>query len=347
MRRLMDCAIFLLVGCVVVANVAQAASKEFFKGKPVRLLIGVSAGGALDDWGRFVAPHMGRHIPGNPDVIAQNMPGAGTVSAANHIYNVAKPNGLTIGLVNPGIYIDQLLGAKEIRFDWPKFSFLGSPERVNQVLFVRADTPYKSLEEIRRAKEPPRCGATGRSGLAYFLPRLVEEALGLKINIVVGYGGGGDMNLAMEKGELHCRAGTVSAYVGREPTSTWVKNGFARALVQSGATRYPKLPDVPTLYELMETHKTPDSIKRVAKVMLSSGDFGRPIIAPPGTPADRVKILREAFVKAMNDPALAADAKKRKWDLDLTTGEALEAIAKEVMVQPPEVVEHVKKLMEN
>jgi tripartite-type tricarboxylate transporter receptor subunit TctC len=347
MRRNIFCRFFLFGALVLLSSVAHAASQEFFQGKTVRLLVGTSAGGAFDDWGRFVAPHLGKHIPGNPDIVVQNMPGAGTVTAANHVYNIAKPDGLTLGLVNPGIYVDQLLGAKEIRFDWPKFSWIGSPERVDQVLFVRADTPYKTLEEIRKAKEPPRCGATGRSGLAYFLPRLTEEALNLKINMVVGYGGGGELNLAIERGELHCRAGTVSAYVGREPTSTWAKNGFARALVQSGATRYPKLPDVPTLYELMETHKTPDAIRRVAKVMLSSGDFGRPFIAPPGMAPDRIKILRDAFMKAMNDPALLADAKKRKWDLDITSGEELENIAKEVMVQPPEVIERVKKLMEN
>jgi tripartite-type tricarboxylate transporter receptor subunit TctC len=322
----------------------HGASQEFFKDKSIRLLVGTSTGGAMDDWGRFIAQYLGKHIPGNPDVVVQNMPGAGTVIAANHLYNIAKPDGLTLGLVNPGIYVDQLIGAQEIRFDWPKFSWIGSPERVDQVLFVRADA-YKSLEDIRMAKEAPRCGATGRAGLAYFLPKLVEEALGLKIHMVLGYGGGGDMNLAIEKGEIQCRAGTVSAYVGREPTSTWIKTGFVRALVQSGSTRYPKLPDVPTLYQLMETHKTADATKRVAKVMLSSGDFGRPIMAPPGMPADRIKILREAFNKTMNDPALLADAKKRKWDLDATSGEELESIAKEVMVQPPEVIERVKKLL--
>jgi tripartite-type tricarboxylate transporter receptor subunit TctC len=347
MKRRIFFWLLLLAAVVPFASVAQATSHEFFKGKTVRLLVGTSAGGAFDDWGRFVAQHWGKHIPGNPDLVVQNMPGAGTVTAANNLYNIAKPDGLTLGLVNPGIYVDQLLGAKEIRFDWPKFSWIASPERVDQVLFVRADTPYKTLEEMRKAKEPPRCGATGRSGLAYFLPRLTEEALGFKINMVVGYGGGGELNLAIEKGEVHCRAGTVSAYVSREPTSTWVKNGFVRALVQSGAKRYPKLPDVPTLYELMDAQKTPDAIRRVAKVMLSSGDFGRPFIAPPGTPPERVKILREAFTKAMNDPALLADAKKRKWDLDVTSGEQLETLAKEVMVQPPEVVERVKKLMEN
>jgi len=135
--------------------------------------------------------------------------------------------------------------------------------------------------------------------------------------------------------------------VGREPTRTWIKNGFVRALAQSGAKRYPKLPDVPTVYELMDSYKTPDTTKRLARVMLSSGDLGRPIIGPPGMPADRVKVLREAFVKTMSDPALLADAQKRKWDLDPLSGEELESTAKEIMVQPPAVIERMKKLLEN
>jgi tripartite-type tricarboxylate transporter receptor subunit TctC len=182
--------------------------------------------------------------------------------------------------------------------------------------------------------------------LGYFLPKLVEETLGVKLHMVLGYGGGGDMNLAMEKGEAQCRAGTVSAYVGREPTRTWIKKGFVRALVQSGAKRYSKLPDVPTLYELMETHKTPDAMKRLAKALLSSGDMGRPFIGPPGMPAERVKVFREAFAKTMSDPALLAAAEKKKWDLDPSSGEELEATAKEVMVQPPQVIERMKKLLE-
>ena len=341
------CLLVSLIGFVLATSVAHATSHEFFKGKTVRLLVGTSTGGAMDDWGRFLAPHLGRNIPGSPDIVVQNMAGAGTVVAANYIYSVAKPDGLTLGLVNPGIYIDQLLGVKEVQFDWRKFSFIGSPERVDQVLFIRTDFPQKSLDELRKAKEAPRCAALSRTTLAYFLPKLVEEGLGIKLHMVLGYGGGGDMNLAMEKGEVHCRAGTVSAYVGREPTRTWIKNGFVRALVHSGTKRYPNLPDVPTFYELAETYKTPEAIKRVAKVLFSSGDFGRPFIAPPGMASDRTKVLREAFTKTMNDPGLLADATKRKWDLDLTSGEELETIAKEVMVQPPEVVERVKKLMEN
>jgi tripartite-type tricarboxylate transporter receptor subunit TctC len=344
MKRTILCVSFL-VGFALATGVAHASSHEFFKGKTIRLTVGTSAGGAMDDWGRFVAQHLGKNIPGNPDIVVQNMPGAGTVIAANHIYNVAKPDGLTLALVNPSIYIDQLLGAKEVKFDWPKFSWIGSPERIDQVLFIRTDVPAKTLDDLRNATEPPRCAALARAGLGYFLPKLLEEGLGVKVHMVLGYGGGGEMNLAIEKGEVHCRAGTVSAYVGREPTRTWIKKGFVRALAQSGAKRYSKLPDVPTIYELMDTYKTPDAMKRLAKVLLSSGDLGRPFIGPPAMPADRVKVLREAFTKAMKDTALLADAQKRQWDLDPLAGEELEALAKDIMVQPPEVIERVKNFL--
>jgi tripartite-type tricarboxylate transporter receptor subunit TctC len=323
----------------------HAASDEFFKGKTVRVIVGYSVGGAMDDWARFVAQHLGKNIPGNPDVVVQNMAGAGGISAANYVYNVAKPDGLTLGVVNPALYGDQLIGAKEVKFDWAKFAWIGSPEKIDQVLFIRSDFPAKTLDELRKSPEPPRCAATGRAGLAYFLPRLVDEGLGIRINMVLGYGGGGDMNLAMEKGEIHCRAGTVSAYVGREPTRSWIKQGFVRALVQSGAKRYPKLSDVPTLYQLLEEHKAADSTMRLARVLLSSGDLGRPFLTAPGTPAARVKLLRDAFTKTMVDPALIADAQKRRWELDPLKGEELEQIAKEIMVQPPDVVERMKKLL--
>ena len=336
---------FFLSGFALIHGLSYAASDEFFKGKSVRFVVGNSVGGAMDDWGRFLAQHLGRNIPGNPDFVVQNMPGAGGVIAANYVYNVAKSDGLTLGFINPAIYIDQLLGSKEVKFDWRNFSWLGSPERIDQVLFIRSDVPYKSLEDMRKATEPPRCAALARAGLGYFLPKLLEEGLGVKLHMVLGYGGGGEMNLAIEKGEVHCRAGTVSAYVGREPTRTWIKTGFVRPLVQSGTKRYSKLPEVPTLYELMETHKTPDAVKRLAKVLLSSGDLGRPIISSPGTPPDRVKMLREAFTRTMKDPALIADATKRKWDFEPLNGDELEAMAKEVVAQPREVVEKMKALL--
>ncbi len=332
---------------IVIGTAVNVCSDDFFKGKTVRLIVGNSSGGAMDDWGRFVAQYLGKHIPGNPEIVVQNMPGAGAVIAANYIYNVAKPDGLTIGVINPANYIDQLLGAKEVKFDWPRFSWIGSPERIDQVLFIRTDIPYKTLDDLRTAKEPPRCAALARAGLGYLLPRLFEDSLGIKLNMVLGYGGGGEMNLAIEKGEVHCRAGTVSAYVGREPTRTWIKNGFVRALTQSGVKRYPKLSDVPTLYELMDAFKTPEPTKQLARVLLSSGDLGRPFIAPPAMTSDRLQTLRDAFAKSMTDPALVADAQKRKWDLDPIGGAELESTAKEIMVQPAEVIERMKKLLDN
>jgi tripartite-type tricarboxylate transporter receptor subunit TctC len=337
----------ILLSLAFFSSVSAATSDEFYKGKTIRIVVGNSAGGAMDDWARFLAPILGKHIPGNPDVVVQNMPGAAGVIAANHVYNVAKPDGLILGLVNSALYIDQLLGAKEVKFDWPKYSWIGSPEQISQVLFIRTDGPYKTLEDIRKAAEPPRCASLARSGLGYYLPRLLEEGLGVKFNIVTGYGGGGEMNLAIEKGEAHCRAGTTSAYVGREPTRTWLKKGFVRALAQSGTTRYSKLPDVPTIYELLDAHKAPEATKRVARVVLASGDLGRPFIGSPGTPPERVKALRAAFTATMNDNELLAGAKKRGWDLDLTSGEELETLAKEIMVQPADVIERVKKMLAN
>lgn len=333
--------VWLFLGLILPAS----AQTPFYQGKAIRIIVGSSAGGAQDLWARFLAQHYGKHIPGNPDIVVQNMPGAGTMISANHIYNVAKPDGLTLGMFGPALYIDQLTGAQEIKFDWAKFIWIGSPEPISQVLFSRQDTPYKSLDDVRKAVEPARCAATGRSSAGYFFPKLIEEGLGTKFNMVVGYGGGGDMDLAIEKGEVHCRAGTVSAFVVREPTKTWYKKGFVRPLVQSGLTRDKRLADIPTLYELMEAHKTPESTRRVAKVMLTSGDIGRPIAAGPGVPPDRIKILREAFVKMLADEAFLADAKKRGLEPDLTKGEDLETISKEVVVQPAEVVERVKKIM--
>ena len=180
----------------------------------------------------------------------------------------------------------------------------------------------------------------------HFYPKLIEEALGTKFNMVVGYGGGGDMDLAIEKGEIHCRAGTVSAFLVREPTRTWAKTGFVRPLVQSGLRRETKLPDVPTIYELMEAHKTPEAIRRVAKVMLASGDLGRPVAGSPGLPAELLKILRDAFNKMVGDAEFLADAKKRGLEVIPLRGEELERIGKELIVQPADVIERVKKLLE-
>ena len=175
--------------------------------------------------------------------------------------------------------------------------------------------------------------------------QLLEDAIGTKFDVVPGYVAGQDIDLAVERGEVQCRAFTINAYFAREPFITWRKKNFVRVLYQTGSKRDPRLKDVPLLNELMNKYKTADNVRRLAKVVLAADEFGRPIVLPPGVPADRVKIMRDAFNKAVADPALLAEAEKRRLDMDPSPGEELESLAKEVMTATPDIVEKVKKML--
>jgi len=325
---------------------ALQAQSSFYQGKSIKLIVGSPAGSNYDQYSRLIAPYLSKYIPGNPEVIVQNMGGAGSAIAANHVYRLAAPDGLTLLSILPAIYFDQLVGRKEVQFDYAKFSWIGSTDRSNNLLIMRADTPYKTLQDVRTASDPPKCAATGTGSIAYYMPKLLEEVIGTKFNVVVGYPGGPDMDLAVERGEAQCRAFTVSAFVSdRDPYRTWRKNNTVRVLVQTGSSRDKRLPNVPTLVELMDELKTPEPSRRLAKLILASGDLGRPIIGPPGISPDRVKILRQAFMKALTDPALLAQAEKFNMEIEPTGGEELETLARDVMTQPPDVIERMKKLL--
>jgi tripartite-type tricarboxylate transporter receptor subunit TctC len=290
---------------------------------------------------------MGKYIPGNPTFIVQNMTGAGGVIAANYVYAVAKPDGLTLGTFGPSMYFDQLARRKEVQFDWAKFTWIGTPEQTEFILIMRTDNPYQSIEDVRKAAQPPKCGATGTSTSGYYMPKFLDEGLGIKFNIVTGYPGGGEIDLGIERGELHCRNLTISTYFAREPFLTWHKKGFIRPILQTGKKRDPLVPDVPSIYELMDQLKTPEATRRVATVLLAPAVFGRPMVATPGVPPDRVKILREAYHTSLKDPALLEDLKKRRWIVNSISGEELAKLAKEVIDQPPEVIERMRKLLSN
>ena len=337
---------FLLLTILIFCHAEAWSQTPYYQGKTITLIAAASAGSAYDLYARLMAQFMGKHIPGNPSFIVQNMTGAGSIIGTNYIYNVSKPDGLTIGAIQPSIYFNQLLKQKEVKYDWAKFAWIGSSDKSDYLLYMRADTPYKTLADVRKAKEPPKCGSTGAGTSGSYMPRMLEETLGTKFTVVTGYQGGGEIDLAVERGELHCRAFTVQAYHSREPYHTWRKTNFARILMQTGATRDPRLSTVPTLQELMNEHKTPEAERRLVPLVLAANDFGRPIVAPPGVAPDRVRILREAFLKVMKDPELLAEAKRKNFDITPTSGEELEALAKQVMLQPPEVVERVKILME-
>jgi tripartite-type tricarboxylate transporter receptor subunit TctC len=321
------------------------AQSPFYQGKNVVIVVGYQAGDGYDIWARLLAAHMGKHIPGNPTFIAQNMPGAGSMIAANYLYNVAKPDGLTMAAIGPSLYLDQLIGKKEVHFDWAKFGWVGSTENTPWLLYMKTDAPYKTLEDIRKAKEAPKCSATSTGTSGHFIPKLLEEAIGAKFNVIMGYQGGAEQDLAFERGEVVCRSLSIPTFFAREPFTTWRKKNIVRILMQTGRKRDPKMPDVPTIHEIMSEFKTPATTRSLVTAILASGDLGRPFITPPAVPAERVKLLREAFRKTMSDPAFLADVKARKLEIDPDYGEELETIAKEAASQPREIVERMKKLL--
>ena len=323
-----------------------AAQTPYYQGKTIRLIVGYPAGSAHDIWARLIAPQLTKHIPGNPATVVQIMPGAGSMTAANYVYNVAKPDGLTIGVVNAALYFEELLKKKEVQFDWPKFTWVGSASPTTSLLYMWANSPYKTIQDVRTATVPPKCGVTGTGNTGYYFPKLLEQAIGAKFTLVTGYQGGAEIELAVERGEVQCRAFSVQVFFGREPFNIWRSKNLVRVLVQTGKKRDPRLAETPLLNELMDQYKTTEANRRLATVLLGSGEFGSaPMLASPGIPAEQVKLLRAGYAKGLASPDLIAEANKRGLDPELISGEELESLSKEVMVQPPEVISLMKKVM--
>ena len=336
---------WLLLSCQLLGDrnaLGQAA--PFYKDKAIRIIVGFTSGGIYDQYARLIARHMGKYIVGNPAIIVQNMPGAGSLTSTNYVYGVAKPDGLTLGMPGSGIYLDQMLGRKEALFDVSKLNWLASVDQRDLMLYMRADAPWKTIEDVMNSKEPPKCGATGTSDLTSIVANILEETLGAKFQEVRGYPGGVEIDLAIEKGEIHCRGTGITTHYAREPYFTWHKSGFDRHLIQTGAKKDPRVGDAPTLPEIMDKKKSSTLSRNVAKVLLVSATLGRPIMVTPGTPADRIAILREALMKTFKDPAVVEEAKKSRLDLEVLTGAEVEAQLRDVMGQPKDVIERVMKL---
>lgn len=333
-----------LAATLLLSGVSHAQT-PFYQGKTITILVGTKAGDVYDLYPRLLAEYLPKYLPGNPNVIIQNVPGAASMIAANQIYSLSKPDGLTLGAIYPALYFDQLSKRPEVKFDWAKFAWIGTPVTSNHLMYMRSDTPFKTIEDVRSAKTAPKCGSNGTASTGYYMPKLIEETIGAKFDIVSGYQSGQDVDLAVERGEVQCRAFTITAFFAREPFISWRKRGFVNVLFQSGAKRDGRIKDVPTIYELMDKYKTNDAGRRLAKVVLAAGDFGRPIVAPPALPAERLKLLRDTFDKIHKDPAYLADAEKRKLEIDADSGAELEAAAKEVLAATPDVIERMKKLL--
>lgn len=342
-QRLMSMILATLV--LLAWSTAGLAQTPYYAGKTITIVAGTKAGDVYDLYARMFAQFMPKYIPGHPNIIVQNMAGAGSMIAANFVYNVSNPDGLTIGAIFPALYFDQVVQRKEVKYDWSKFVWLGSPVTSNHLLYMRADSRFKTIHDVIKASPAPKCGATGTSSTAYYVPKLLDEVIGTNFEIVLGYQSGQDIDLAVERNEVICRAFTLTAFFAREPFTTWRKKKFVNVLVQTGRKRDKRIPQVPTIYELMDQYKSSAADRNLATLVLAAGDFGRPYVMPPNTPPEHVKTIREAFEKTLNDEAVKADAAKKKLELDPSTADELEKLAKEVTSQAPDIVAKMKTLL--
>ena len=286
------------------------AQTPYFQGKTIRVVVGYPAGSAHDLWARLIATQLNKHIPGNPATVVQNMPGAGSMTATNYVYSVAKPDGQTVVVNNAALYFEQLLKRKEVQYDWSKFTWVGSMTPTSVLLYMWADTPYKTIHDVRTATVPPKCGATGTGNTGYYLPKLLEETIGAKFQIVTGYEGGASIELAVERGEVQCRAFTVQTFFGREPFNTWRSKNLVRVLVQGGKKRDPRLPETPLLSELMDQYKVSEAASAIGDRMVASGEFGAaPMLASPGISAEQPRFC--APLMPRRSPALSSSPTPR------------------------------------
>ena len=219
---------------LILWSSAGLAQPPYYAGKTITIVAGTKAGDVYDLYARMFAQHMSKYIPGKPNIIVQNMAGAASMIAANFVYNVANPDGLTIGAIFPALYFDQVVQRPEVKYDWNKLVWLGSPVTSNHLLYMRADSRFKTIHDVVKASPAPKCGATGTSSTAYYVPKLLDEVIGTNFEIVLGYQSGQDIDLAVERNEVICRSFTLTAFFAREPFTTWRKKKIRQRVGADG-----------------------------------------------------------------------------------------------------------------
>ena len=309
-----------------------AAAQPNFAGKTVTIIVGYKAGGGYDATARLLARHLPKHIPGKPTVIVQNMPGANSIIAANHIYNVAKPDGLTIGTFNRNLPIAQLTRVEGVKYDITKFQWIGSAANESTILAIRTDLPYKTFEELRKAKETVVIGSTGPGANTHDFPLLLKELLGLNFKIVSGYSSSADIMLAVERKEVDGRAGS---YTSLRP---FIDRNLVRPVVRA-RTSEPGIDKLPSDEDMAPNARA----KAIMALRSAPEQVARPYVLPPATPAEIVKVVRDAFTKAIQDKELEAEGKKAKLDLEYLPGDQAQKILVDVMKQPKDIVEEFSK----
>lgn len=321
--------VFLLLTVSISHEELMAA--PYYEGKVIKIIVGNEPGGGYDRAARLLAKHLPKVIPGKPTIAIENMPGASSIIAANHLYNIAKPDGLTIGTFNRELPFAQLLKAEGIRFDITKYSWIGSAGVEATVLCIRSDLPYKTFEDLRKSRNLFHLSSVGTATLGYQFPILLKEFLGLNVNIV-SYPSSAAGTLAIERKEVDGKAGSFSSL---KPS---IERGLVRLLIR-GRISESGIENLPVDEDL-----TTNVMGKTVMAMRSAPDgIGRPFVSPPGTPADIMNILRDAFSKVVRDPELREDSKKLMISLEYVSSEETMKVLNYLLNQPEEIVREFSK----
>jgi tripartite-type tricarboxylate transporter receptor subunit TctC len=317
----------------VVLSSAEVTAAPYYEGKTMRIIVGFTPGGGYDRMARLLGKYLPKYIPGNPTIIIENMGGASSIIAANHIYNAAKPDGLTIGTLNRAIPFAQLIKLEGVKFDVTKYAWVGSAAVEGSVFTIRAELPYKTVDDLRKAKEPLAMGSSGAGTSDYQFALINKEFLGLNLKMIT-YPSSAECMLAVERKEVDGRAGSFSSL------KPFIDRGVVRPILRGRVTEK-GMENLPLNEDL-----TTDPMGKTIMAMFSSGDLiGRPYVAPPGTPEDVMKILRESFAKAAKDPELMDESKKVMMEVDYTPADECLKIVTYVLSQPEEIVKEFAKFV--
>ena len=328
-------AIGVLFGSALPQPVQADAVADFYKGKTVTIYIGYSAGGGYDTYARTIGRTIGKHIPGNPKIIAKNKPGAGSLRLANELYNSLPKDGTAIGTFGRGMVMEPLFGNKKAKFDPAKFTWLGSANNEVSVCIAWHESPIQTLDDF--LTKPMIVGGTGPGSDTDVFPKVLNAVLGTKLRLVTGYPGGNDINLATERGEVMGRCGySWSSLKSRFPQ--WLTGKKVQILLQMSTAKHPELPDVPFVMDLAKT----DRDRKILELVFARQAWGRPFAAPPNLPADRAKALQAAFMATMKDPDFLKDAKQQKLEIAPISGEKIGQLIAQLYASPKDIVEAAK-----
>lgn len=322
----------------ITAEQRQAA-EQFFKAKTVRIIVGSGAGGGFDTTARLVSRHLAKYIPGTPLVIVENMPGGGGMVAANHIYNSAAKDGLTIGIFHEAQVLNQLTGAEGVQFDLRKYNWLGSSYDDPNVCIVRTDSPAKTFKEMIGNSRPTAVGGTGPGSNSYDVPRVLAAATGANLKAVAGYPTTNDVRIGVERGELN---GVCFGWESVQSTaSQWMRDKYVSVVVQNGLTKHRDLPDVPLAIEFAKD----ETSKTMLRLVDTPGAMAKPFALPPGVDAGRVEVLRWALLSTYQDPTFLKEAAAMNLHFMPKTAPEIQKILDEVLATPADVVEKLKKIV--